>query len=177
MARYAIVDTSTGNVINVVEYDADPGNPPPGFSDGVIAVQSDVADPTWHWDGAQLVPPAPPPPATWQLNQYVNGKSAAIAGYAVTIDGNEVTIPTSADILATINGMWLRLNRPNPPSSVTLQLDWTTVVTIPVDQFLDLASGIYDNSQAAIAKAKVAFAGITAGTITTYAQIDSIFAS
>jgi hypothetical protein len=69
--RYAIVDTAAGTVINVVEYEAPPGDPPPGFDAGIIAVQSDLADPRWTWDGTQLVPPVLEPveatPATMDL--------------------------------------------------------------------------------------------------------------
>jgi hypothetical protein len=61
MQRYAIVDPMAGKVINVVDYEAAPTNPPPGFEDGIIAVQSDAAEPGWDWDGTRLVePPAPP---------------------------------------------------------------------------------------------------------------------
>ncbi len=60
--RYAIIDTATGKVINVVEYDTAPSNPPPGFGAGIIAVQSDVADTNWTWDGSQLVAPTPAAP-------------------------------------------------------------------------------------------------------------------
>jgi hypothetical protein len=45
MQRFAIIDTSTNKVINVVEYDAAPSDPPPGFDAGIIAVQSNVAGP------------------------------------------------------------------------------------------------------------------------------------
>lgn len=66
LSRYAIVNTATSQVVNVIEYDAVPSSPPPGFDDGYIAVQSDDADSTWSWkDGVLIAPvvaPAPPPP-------------------------------------------------------------------------------------------------------------------
>lgn len=60
MQRYAIVDTASKKLLTVVEYDTAPTAPPPGFSEGVIAIQHDTASGDWTWDGSQLVaPPAP----------------------------------------------------------------------------------------------------------------------
>jgi len=43
MKTYAIIK---GNLVeNIIEYAEQPSNPPPGFDDGYIAVQSDVASP------------------------------------------------------------------------------------------------------------------------------------
>jgi hypothetical protein len=64
MQRYAIIDTAAGKVINVVEYEAAPSNPPPGFEAGIIAVQDDMAGPGWTWNGTALEPPAMPAPAS-----------------------------------------------------------------------------------------------------------------
>jgi hypothetical protein len=68
MQRYAVVDTNTKTLLTVVEYDETPTNPPPGFANGVIAVQSDAVGGDWTWDGTQLVAPpvvvVPPPPVT-----------------------------------------------------------------------------------------------------------------
>jgi hypothetical protein len=62
MSRYAIIENE--QVINVIEYESDPGNPPPGFAEGVIAVQSDVANPGDHYVNGQFVSPnTPQPPA------------------------------------------------------------------------------------------------------------------
>jgi hypothetical protein len=58
--RYAIIDGI--NVINVIDYDTAPSNPPPGFEAPIIAVQSDVAGPGWTYvDGAFIAPPTPAP--------------------------------------------------------------------------------------------------------------------
>jgi len=59
MERYAIIDGS--DVINVIEYDAPPSNPPPGFDAPIIAVQSDVAGPGWTYINEEFVAPAPKP--------------------------------------------------------------------------------------------------------------------
>lgn len=67
MARYAIIDGQ--NVINVVDYDDVPTNPPPGFSDPIIAVQSDVANAGWFYVGGLFSPPPSPPPSEAELLQ------------------------------------------------------------------------------------------------------------
>jgi hypothetical protein len=60
MSRYAIIENT--QVINIVEYESDPGNPPPGFAEGVVAVQSDVAQPGDQYLDGQFVNPNPPQP-------------------------------------------------------------------------------------------------------------------
>lgn len=60
MGRYAIINGS--DVINVIDYAAPPSNPPPGFDEPVIAVQSDTAGPGWLYDGEAFTDPTPPPP-------------------------------------------------------------------------------------------------------------------
>jgi hypothetical protein len=58
--RYAIIDGI--NVINVIDYDEQPSNPPPGFEEPIIAVQSDTAGPGWTYvDGVFIAPYVPPP--------------------------------------------------------------------------------------------------------------------
>ena len=58
--RYAIIDGI--DVINVIDYDEQPSNPPPGFEEPIIAVKSDVAGPGWTYvDGVFIAPPTPAP--------------------------------------------------------------------------------------------------------------------
>jgi len=60
LQNYAIIDNT--NVINIIEYETDPGNPPPGFDTPIIAVQSDTAGPGWTYiDGNFIAPPVPTP--------------------------------------------------------------------------------------------------------------------
>lgn len=59
MARYAIIDGQY--VINVIEYDDVPTNPPPGFENPVTAVQSDIAGPGWTYADGNFIAPAPTP--------------------------------------------------------------------------------------------------------------------
>jgi len=61
LTRYAIIDGI--NVVNVIEYESPPGNPPPGFPETYIAVQSDEAGPSWEYiDGQFIAPPQLTPP-------------------------------------------------------------------------------------------------------------------
>jgi hypothetical protein len=60
MQRYAIIDGIS--VINVIDYETAPSNPPPGFESPIIAVQSDTASPGWTYvDGVFIAPPVPAP--------------------------------------------------------------------------------------------------------------------
>jgi hypothetical protein len=60
MSRYAIIENE--QVINVIEYETEPGNPPPGFDEGVIAVQSDTAEIGAKYQDGQFVNPNSPQP-------------------------------------------------------------------------------------------------------------------
>ena len=59
LTRYAIIDGI--NVVNVIEYENPPGNPPPGFPYNYIAVQSDIAGPGWIYENGVFSDPSPPP--------------------------------------------------------------------------------------------------------------------
>ena len=63
--RYAIINEI--NVINVIDYDEQPNNPPPGFESPIIAVQSDVAGPGWTYINGQFIAPYVPPPTPEEL--------------------------------------------------------------------------------------------------------------
>ena len=60
LMRYAIIDGQ--NVINAVDYENPPGNPPPGFPENYIAIQNDTAAPGWLYINGEFVDPNPPPP-------------------------------------------------------------------------------------------------------------------
>lgn len=63
--RYAIIDGI--NVINVIDYDTDPGNPPSGFDEPIIAVQSDTAQIGWTYVNGQFIAPIVPEPTPEEL--------------------------------------------------------------------------------------------------------------
>jgi len=59
MKTYAIIK---GNLVeNTIEYAEQPSNPPPGFDDGYIAVQSDAVSPGWLYENGAFVDTTPPP--------------------------------------------------------------------------------------------------------------------
>ena len=57
MQTYAIIKGSL--VENIVEYDAQPTTPPPGFDDGYTAVQADRASPGWLYENGAFVDTTP----------------------------------------------------------------------------------------------------------------------
>ena len=63
--RYAIIDGI--NIINVIDYDTPPSNPPPGFESPIIAVQSDTASPGWTYVNGQFIAPPVPAPTPEEL--------------------------------------------------------------------------------------------------------------
>jgi hypothetical protein len=58
MQRYAIV--KSGVVVNVVEYETPPIGTPPGFEDGVIAIQDAISSPGWLYADGVFSNPNPP---------------------------------------------------------------------------------------------------------------------
>jgi hypothetical protein len=60
LQNYAIIDGI--NVVNIIQYEEQPSNPPPGFEAPIIAVQSDIAGLGWTYvDGVFIAPPVPAP--------------------------------------------------------------------------------------------------------------------
>ena len=60
LQNYAIIDGV--NVINIIQYEEQPSNPPPGFESPIIAVQSDIAGIGWTYvNGVFIAPPVPAP--------------------------------------------------------------------------------------------------------------------
>lgn len=62
MKKYAIV--KNGVVVNVIEYEAQPSTPPPGFEAGHVAIQADAVSPGWHYVNGQFTDPNPPEQTT-----------------------------------------------------------------------------------------------------------------
>ena len=58
MQTYAIIK---GNLVeNIIEYDAQPTTPPPGFDNGYTAVQADRVSPGWLYENGAFVDTTPP---------------------------------------------------------------------------------------------------------------------
>jgi len=60
MDRYAIV--KDGVVVNVIEYEAQPTTPPPGFEEGHVAIKADRVSPGWKYENGKFFDPNPPEP-------------------------------------------------------------------------------------------------------------------
>jgi len=58
MNKYAII--KDGVVVNVVEYESQPSNPPPGFEDNYVAIQVDQISPGWNYANGEFFDPNPP---------------------------------------------------------------------------------------------------------------------
>jgi len=58
MNKYAIV--KNGVVVNVIEYEAQPSAPPPGFEAGHVAIQADAVSPGWNYANGTFTNPNPP---------------------------------------------------------------------------------------------------------------------
>ena len=75
MQTYAII--KDGKVENIIEYDAQPSTPPPGFDDGYTAVQADRVSPGWLYENGVFVDTTPPvepmvmPPAPTLVEQIL----------------------------------------------------------------------------------------------------------
>ena len=112
------------------------------------------------------------------LATYANAKQWAKAsgGYVATINGAQVSFATSTESLALIAGKVARLQQTNPPASVQWQTGETMFVTIAVADFIAASIAIADFVQATFDKLATVMAGISAGTITMFSQIDAAFA-
>ena len=60
MNKYAIV--KNGAVVNVIEYESQPSNPPPGFEEDHVAIQADRVSPGWQYENGEFFDPNPPEP-------------------------------------------------------------------------------------------------------------------
>jgi hypothetical protein len=69
LTRCAIVEVSTGNVVNVVEYETVPEGTPSGMDDGVIAIASDTAGPGFVYQDGEFIDARPPQEAPPQQAQ------------------------------------------------------------------------------------------------------------
>lgn len=95
MKRYAIINTTTNKIENFVDYDAPPGNPPPGFTKEYIAIQNDSVDFDWTYTNGSLVEPVAIPSSPVVPN--VTKRQALL--YLLSLG------KTEKDVLAAINGI------------------------------------------------------------------------
>ena len=57
LKRYAIINTQTNVIENVIEFDSEPNAPVPGFEDYYIAIQNDYVGTNWNYVNGELIAP------------------------------------------------------------------------------------------------------------------------
>jgi hypothetical protein len=93
--RYAIIDGI--NVINVIDYDTPPSNPPAGFESPIIAVQSDTAGIGWTYVDGVFIAPYVPPPTPEELIAECKQKATGILQSTDWTSIADVGDPTKAN--------------------------------------------------------------------------------
>jgi hypothetical protein len=68
--RYAIV--KNGVVVNVIEYESQPSNPPDGFDEGNQAIQADHVSIGWTYANGQFTNPNPPTQTTFEVKSLTD---------------------------------------------------------------------------------------------------------
>jgi len=95
LQNYAIIDGI--NVINIIQYEEQPTNPPPGFESPIIAVQSDIASIGWTYVDGVFIAPYVPPPTPEQLMQECKQIATSILGSTDWTSISDVGDPTKAN--------------------------------------------------------------------------------
>lgn len=102
----------------------------------------------------------------------------ATGGFTAPVNGSPVTFATTSDSFSLMTGKAVRLQMPNPPVTVNWQTGPTSFVAIAAADFTVIATEIADFFQATFDMLNsTIIPGITAGTITTTAQIDAALAT
>lgn len=106
---------------------------------------------------------------------YANAKQWAVAtgGFTIFLSGIECSFATDTESLTLITGKAVRLGQPNPPATIEWQFASGSVELTAAD-FMLAANAVADFFQGTFdTLLKVVLPGISAGTITSLAQIDS----
>lgn len=132
----------------------------------------------WTYDGGVFSPPSPPaPPSRSVLTAYANTKQSMLAASGVNVDVGVSGSPeivfadTNAQGLSNISGA-LQFVQINPSATI----NWTGAtgsIALNATQVLALATGAFIFVQATYTTLGTVLANITAGTVTTIAQIDA----
>jgi hypothetical protein len=93
--RYAIIDLTL--VINIIDYDTTPTNPPAGFESPIIAVQSDTAQIGWEYIDGQFIAPIPPAPTPEELIEQCKSEATSILKSTDWTSIADVGDPTKAN--------------------------------------------------------------------------------
>ena|ERR1700730_17548992 len=127
MIRYAIINTTTKKIENVVEYASTPSSPPPGFSADYIAVANAGVGPEWTWNGAALAPPVivpPPAPPQTVLSQDL------MAQFTVA---DFTAIKTAVANSDNFGLLWASLQAQKDPMIITkprFKAGWSALITV-----------------------------------------------
>ena len=93
--RYAIIDLTV--VVNIIDYDTPPSNPPAGFENPIIAVQSDTAQIGWTYVDGQFIAPTPPAPTPEELIAQCKSTAQGILSSTDWTSIPDVGDPTKAN--------------------------------------------------------------------------------
>lgn len=124
----------------------------------------------------QIAAYAVPALTTDELVAYANAKQWAVAtgGRAIVVNGAPIAFATTMDSMELMSGKVQRLDQPEPPATVNWQTGPTSFTSIDAATFKSIATELAEFFQATFDALPGIFAGISAGTITTKAQIDAV---
>ena len=149
----------------------------PAAPSGESYMQQEGAGVGWKLvSGALVRPPARALPVLSkdQLSAYANAFQwrHATGGHNVTIGGSPHLFATDNVSLSLMTGKAVRFMQPGAPTSVNWQIA-SGFVTISAADFAAAADNIADWVQSTFDALGVVLAAITAGTITTAAEVDA----
>lgn len=148
MIRTAIINTKTGTVENVVEYEAVPNGAPPGFPANYIAVASDAVEIGWSWDGSSLIAPPAPVLVPTPAQRLAATIAAGVAVASLSAPALNGTYAIDKAALANVSGIAAGIAARNrlPGGGATFAyLDAAGAEHLfTAAQFLDFASAVED---------------------------------
>jgi hypothetical protein len=123
---FAIVNTNTGAVENVIEYPSQPSTPPPGMASNYIAVPiAPGVGPGWNYINGTFTNPNPPPAPTAAQIAAAKYGAAIAAGMNITssstssLNGTYAIDPTSQQRVAAIS-LYIQVNGKFPAGQSSL---------------------------------------------------------
>lgn len=133
--------------------------------------------PGWMFNGETFSQPAASKFSKAQLKAYANivQWSRAVGGHVVMIDGSPVPFSTSEASMSLLAGKAMRLQQPNPPSTVRWQVSPTSFKLIEADDFIVAASSVADFVQSTFDRLDEVFSMIDDGTVTTPDGVENAF--
>jgi len=95
LQNYAIIDGI--NVVNIIQYEEQPSNPPPGFENPIIAVQNDIASIGWTYVDEVFIAPSQPAPTPEELITQCKQTATGILNATDWTSISDVGDPTKAN--------------------------------------------------------------------------------